>query len=230
MPVTSRPLRCHSDSCTNTTAVRSGIVVSPTPPPATTPTPHPLFCTAFSTPDTADAQQDSTVNYQQPNHATQPRLRPKHHHSRYHSPFFEMSWFTSWFSSSRNDKLSRGGALSSTSEAFSLPVSSPITATHPDAFNSDSLVMNDPDSANGPTTYSYPPGRNGPYSYVSAGYVLILIHTPVFSRLMLSSLRPQPSPAFAQDNQPCFPFITHHSPLPPHTHPCLTHGPDYVLG
>ena len=141
-----------------------------------------------------------------------------------------MSWFTSLFSSSRNEKLSRGGALSSTSEAFSLPVSSPITATHPDAFNSDSLVMNEPDSASGPVTYSYPPGSNGPYSYVSAGCVLILIHMSVFSGLTLSSFRPQSSAVFAQDNQPYFPFITHHSPLPPHTRRCLTHGPDYVLG
>lgn len=106
-----------------------------------------------------------------------------------------MSWLTSWFSSSRNDKLSRGGALSSTNEAFSLPVSSPITATHPDAFNSDSLVLNEPDSAHGPTTYSYPPGSNGLYSYVSAGCVLILIHIPAFSGLMSSSSRAQSSTA-----------------------------------
>lgn len=90
-----------------------------------------------------------------------------------------MSWLVSWFSPSRNDKLSRGGALSSTSEAFSLPVSSPITATHPDAFNSDTLVLNEPDSATGPAMYSYPPGRSGPYGYVSARYALVTNSIPV---------------------------------------------------
>ena len=139
----------------------------------------------------------------------------------------------SLFSSSRNDKLSRGGALSSTSEAFSLPVSSPITATHPDAFNSDSFVLSEPDSASasGPATYSYPPGRDGPYGYVAAGYALFpVVFLSSSLILILSLFRGHSFEVLAQDNQLYSPSITHHSLLPPHTHRCLIHGPGYVLG
>jgi cell wall assembly regulator SMI1 len=87
------------------------------------------------------------------------------------------------FSSSRNNKFSRGGALSSTSEAFSLPVSSPVTATHPDAFNTDSLAMNEPNFTGGSMIYSYPPGRNGPYGCFN-GVRMVLIHV-AFLRLII---------------------------------------------
>ena len=151
----------------------------------------------------------------------QPRLRPEHH-SRYHQPLVKMSWLTSWFSSSRNDKLSRGGALSSTSEAFSLPVSSPVTATHPDAFNTDSLAINEPDSAN---RYSYPPGRNGPYGYVSTGYALILAYMAAFfgsyylcsvfnsRQFSLRTINPTPPPQHSTlPLRPIPPIISHMGP------------------
>lgn len=90
--------------------------------------------------------------------------------------------------------------------------------------------MNDPDPTSGPAAYSYPPGRNGSYGYVSAGYVLILVHIPVFFGLMLSSFRVQSSIVLAQGNQPYSPSIAHRPPLPSHTRHCLIRGPDYVLG
>ena len=129
-----------------------------------------------------------------------------------------MGWLLSIFSPSRSDKSSRGGALSSTSEAFALPVSSPITATHPDAFNSDGLVLNEPDSATGPATYSYPPGRDGLYGYVSARCVLVPVPIPLLRLsclcFLLLSSRSRQSTLLPLHNSPLSPS----TPYPPLSH------------
>jgi len=174
--VTPRPLRCHSNKSQNTVAARSGNSgVSNTIHDDDTDSGSSLLCALDPRPRRPRAEF----------HRKLPTAEPRGHNhdcdrndTTQDTPhLLKMSWFTSWFSSSRNDKLSRGGALSSTSEAFSLPVSSPTTATHPDAFNSDSLVMNEPDSAGGPLRYSYPPGRSNPYGYFPPGYALVFTYS-----------------------------------------------------
>ncbi|KAH9951885.1 hypothetical protein B0H21DRAFT_782534 [Amylocystis lapponica] len=73
-----------------------------------------------------------------------------------------MSWFAGLFSSSKGTLNSRK-AMSSTHEAFSLPTSSPRTASHPDAFNPETL--NTPNTV--ASSYSYPPqSAGGAYDYV----------------------------------------------------------------
>ena len=68
VPVTSRPLGCHSDPYSNTTAARSGRSgVSKRTSPTTKPTPYPppLF-RPFRPLHPVNAQPDFTLNYQQP--------------------------------------------------------------------------------------------------------------------------------------------------------------------
>lgn len=57
--------------------------------------------------------------------------------------------------------------MSSTHEAFSLPTSSPIHSSHPDAFNPDTLQTPDPESAASSRSYTYPPPPSpiGSYGY-----------------------------------------------------------------
>lgn len=76
-----------------------------------------------------------------------------------------MGWLSSLFSSDSSHRLRKGQVFSSTHDAFSLPPSSPVFQSHPDAFNPDALSTPDLQSARSPTTYTYPPqGLNG-YGY-----------------------------------------------------------------
>ncbi|CAA7265352.1 unnamed protein product [Cyclocybe aegerita] len=84
-----------------------------------------------------------------------------------------MGWLSSLFSLDKTPQRPRTGQVfSSTHEAFSLPTSSPVFASHPDAFNPDTLNTPDPESARSPATYTYPPQGPGAYGYIpsSAGF------------------------------------------------------------
>ncbi|KAG6810294.1 hypothetical protein H0H92_012518 [Tricholoma furcatifolium] len=70
-----------------------------------------------------------------------------------------MGWLSSFFSSTK------GQALSSTHDAFSLPTSSPTIHQHPDAFNPETLQTPDPSSYTyPPQVYAYVPSSAGPTS------------------------------------------------------------------
>ncbi|KAF9553818.1 hypothetical protein CPC08DRAFT_737848 [Agrocybe pediades] len=77
-----------------------------------------------------------------------------------------MGWLSSLFFSDNSQRNRNGQVFSSTHEAFSLPTSSPVFPSHPDAFNPSTLNTPDPDSARTPASYTYPP--TGPMSY---GYI-----------------------------------------------------------
>ncbi|PPR06001.1 hypothetical protein CVT26_005723 [Gymnopilus dilepis] len=80
-----------------------------------------------------------------------------------------MGWLSSLFSSfdSNSSQRSRKGQVfSSTHEAFSLPTSSPVYNSHPDAFNPDVLNTPDPESARSPGSYTYPPPGPAAYGYI----------------------------------------------------------------
>ncbi|KZT11306.1 uncharacterized protein LAESUDRAFT_720526 [Laetiporus sulphureus 93-53] len=76
-----------------------------------------------------------------------------------------MSWLVNLFSSPKNAMNARK-SMSSTREAFSLPIASPGFHPHPDAFTAEALAT--PTSST--SSYSYPPpvGRAA-YDYVPAG-------------------------------------------------------------
>lgn len=65
-----------------------------------------------------------------------------------------MSWLVSLFTGNKQNSR-RGQAMNTTHEAFSLPTSSPVHTSHPDAFNPDTLQTPDPDSAG--RSFTYPP-------------------------------------------------------------------------
>ncbi|KAF9068681.1 hypothetical protein BDP27DRAFT_1265958 [Rhodocollybia butyracea] len=73
-----------------------------------------------------------------------------------------MNWLSSLFSQGSSQNSRRGQAMSSTHEAFSIPTSSPVFRTHPDAFTPDAL-LNTPDSR---SSYTYPPPSPAAYNYV----------------------------------------------------------------
>ncbi|KAJ3877697.1 hypothetical protein F5051DRAFT_373996 [Lentinula edodes] len=75
-----------------------------------------------------------------------------------------MNWFSSLFSQGSSQSSRRGQAMSSTHEAFSIPTSSPIFASHSDAFTPD--VLNTPDTSRS-ASYTYPPPSPAAYSYAS---------------------------------------------------------------
>ncbi|KAJ4487557.1 ARP2/3 complex 16 kDa subunit (p16-Arc)-domain-containing protein [Lentinula aciculospora] len=70
----------------------------------------------------------------------------------------------SWHEKGPSQSSRRGQAMSSTHEAFSIPTSSPVFSSHPDAFTPD--VLNTPDTSRS-ASYTYPPPSPAAYSYVS---------------------------------------------------------------
>ncbi|KAE9406710.1 hypothetical protein BT96DRAFT_963399 [Gymnopus androsaceus JB14] len=74
-----------------------------------------------------------------------------------------MNWLSSLFSQESSQSSRRGQAMSSTHEAFSIPTSSPVFGSHPDAFTPD--VLNTPDTSRS-GSYTYPPPSPVAYSYV----------------------------------------------------------------
>ncbi|KAF8558521.1 hypothetical protein OG21DRAFT_1504266 [Imleria badia] len=64
-----------------------------------------------------------------------------------------MNWLVNFFANGSKQSQRRGQAISSTREAFSLPTTSPVLPTHPDAFNPDTLQPPEPLSP----AYTYPP-------------------------------------------------------------------------
>ncbi|KAF8188355.1 hypothetical protein BJ912DRAFT_968625 [Pholiota molesta] len=77
-----------------------------------------------------------------------------------------MGWLSSLFSFDSPQSARKGQIFSSTHEAFSLPTSSPVTSSHPDAFNPDALNTPDPESARSATSYTYPPQGPTTYGYI----------------------------------------------------------------
>ncbi|KAF8162866.1 hypothetical protein B0H34DRAFT_763956 [Crassisporium funariophilum] len=83
-----------------------------------------------------------------------------------------MGWLSSLFSFDTSQRSRNGQVFSSTHEAFSLPTSSPVFTSHPDAFNPEALNTPEPESARSPSSYTYPPQGLSAYGYIpsSAGY------------------------------------------------------------
>ncbi|EGN96207.1 hypothetical protein SERLA73DRAFT_170616 [Serpula lacrymans var. lacrymans S7.3] len=110
-----------------------------------------------------------------------------------------MNWLASLFSTGNNVSSRRGQAMSTTHEAFSLPTSSPGFATHPDAFNPDSLQTPDTESAMSPS-YTYPPQSPiSAYGYVPAS----------------SGSRSRPTSLLPLHNTPYANSLTPHTSYPP---------------
>lgn len=81
-----------------------------------------------------------------------------------HSPM--MGWFSSLFSpsaSSSSSSNSRRTLAMSTHDAFSLPTSSPLTSSHPDAFTRPRSTTPDVEVAT--PNYAYPPSTSSPTKY-----------------------------------------------------------------
>ncbi|TFK27423.1 hypothetical protein FA15DRAFT_666502 [Coprinopsis marcescibilis] len=79
-----------------------------------------------------------------------------------------MGWFSSLFSSADSSQRTRKTqTLSYTNEAFSLPTSSPVFGSHPEAFTPGALNTPDPESAISPS-YTYPPQHKGTYGYIAS--------------------------------------------------------------
>ncbi|KDR81892.1 hypothetical protein GALMADRAFT_240172 [Galerina marginata CBS 339.88] len=83
-----------------------------------------------------------------------------------------MGWLSSLFSSDTPQRSRQGQVFTSTHEAFSLPTSSPVYNSHPDAFNPDVLGTPDPETTRSPGSYTYPPQGTPTYGYVpsSSGF------------------------------------------------------------
>ncbi|KAH8116913.1 hypothetical protein DFH11DRAFT_1578152 [Phellopilus nigrolimitatus] len=75
-----------------------------------------------------------------------------------------MGWFSDMFSSSSSNSNARRKTTLSTHDAFSLPTSSPITASHPGSFARSGFDTPDIDTAASPT-YAYPPPMSSPTTY-----------------------------------------------------------------
>lgn len=78
--------------------------------------------------------------------------------------FHTMGWFSNLFSPAASNVNARKKMAMSTHDAFSLPTSSPITASHPDAFARSGANTPEIESQLNPS-YSYPPPMNSPTTY-----------------------------------------------------------------
>lgn len=125
-----------------------------------------------------------------------------------------MGWLSNLFSMDSSQRSARKGQVfSSTHEAFSLPTSSPVFHSHPDAFNPETLNTPDPESTRSPGSYTYPPQDTASYGFIPS---YVLPHLRLQPRLMHSRARPASSSLLPTHMDPLhtpFPINANYPPL-----------------
>ncbi|KAF8968404.1 hypothetical protein BDZ97DRAFT_1696836 [Flammula alnicola] len=111
-----------------------------------------------------------------------------------------MGWLSSLFSIDNSQRSRKGQVFSSTHEAFSLPTSSPVFTSHPDAFNPDALNTPDPESVRSAASFTYPPQDTAAYGYIPSSSAFG--SRPASSSLLPTHMDPLHTPFSVNSNYP----------------------------